>query len=169
MRTAALLCLLAAACGEGGTVVDIEPVPAEYTDWYRMDVVGPVPGHGDTYRIIYANDDARLFDQYVVMERPSGPVVVHVDDYPNGSIIVKEVHERDGDQPGELKYTAVMRMLGSGEAPSGADLHSLSGSGGWLFTYLAGGIDSDEEYRSSCWDECHAAAPYGGPFYHYGE
>ncbi len=168
MRRAALLLLLAlAACGEG-TVVDIEPVPGDYTDWKRIDVVGEVPGHGDTYRIIYANDDARLFDQWVLMDRPSGPFPYHYDDYPNGSIIVKEIHERDGDQPGDLKYIGVMRMLSSSDAPSGSDLKALSGSGGWLFTYLADGIDSDEEYRSSCWDECHAAAPYGGPFYDYG-
>jgi hypothetical protein len=168
MKLVRLLPLLALACSSG-TVVDVEPVPADYTDWYRIDVTGEVPGHGDTYRIIYANDDARLFGQTIVVDRPSGPSLLHYDDYPNGSIIVKEIHERDGDQPGDLKYIGVMRMLGSGDTPSGADLKSLSGTGGWLFTYLADGIDSDEEYRSSCWDECHVSSPYGGPFYNYGE
>lgn len=168
MRLASLVLFLAAACSEG-TVIDVEPVPDDYTDWYRIDVVGPVPGHGDTYRIIYANEDARLFGRSVVIQRPSGPDIIHYSDYPTDSIIVKEIHERDGDQPGDLKYIAVMRMLSGTDRPSGAELHSLSGSGGWLFTYLDGDIGSDEEYRSSCWDECHVASPYGGPFYNYGE
>jgi hypothetical protein len=150
-----LLLLLAAGCGEG-TVVDVEPVPADYTEWFRLDSVGPVPGHGDTYRIIYANDQART----------RGTTVVGT--YPQGSIIVKEVHERDGDQPGDLKYIGIMRMLAA--APSGAELHSLTGDDeGWLFTYLADGIDSDEEYRSSCWGACHQAAPIDGTFYDYGK
>lgn len=149
-----LLLLLAAGCGEG-TVVEVEPVPADYTSWYRLDTTGAVPGHGDSYRIIYANDQARARGTSI-----SGT-------YPRGSIIVKEVHERDGDQPGELRYIGVMRLLE--EAPSGAELHSLTGDDGWLFTYLADGIDSDEEYRSSCWDACHQAAPIDGAFYDYGE
>jgi len=165
-RAGLLLLLLAAACSEG-TVVDIEPVPADYTDWFRIDSVGPVPGHGDSYRIIYANDIARLF----------GTVIGEEDDrefvytYPEGSIIVKEVRERDGDQPGDIKYLGVMRMLADDEVPDGADLDEPTElrTYGWLFTYLADDIDSDEEWRSSCWDECHAAAPFAGAFYDYGQ
>lgn len=157
MKRLALVLLLAGACGEG-TIVDIEPVPSDYTDWYRVDATGPIPGHGDSYRIIHANDLAR--------ERRDDS---NAYDYPVGSIIVKEIHARDGDQPGDLRYIGVMRFLGSGEAPSGAELKHLSGSGGWLFTYLADGIDSDEEYRSSCWDECHVAAPMNGAFLDFGQ
>jgi len=162
MKRIALLLLAAGACSSS-TVVDVEPVPADYTDWYRLDATGAVPGHGDSYRIIYANDVARTFGTIIDDE--------YVYRYPQGSIIVKEVHELDGDQPGAIKYLGVMRMLNFDEVPSGAELGKASdkGSYGWLFTYLADDIDSDEEYRASCWDECHVASPYGGAFYDYGE
>lgn len=162
MRIAGLLLLLAAACSSA-TVVDIEPVPADYTSWYRVDSTGAVPGHGDSYRIIYANEVARTFGTIVDED--------YVYRYPQGSIIVKEVHERDGDQPGAIKYLGVMRMLDDSDTPDGAELGRTSElrSYGWLFTYLAEDIGSDEEYRSSCWDECHVSAPFGGAFYDYGE
>ncbi len=162
MRIIGFFLLVAAGCSSS-TVVDVEPVPADYTDWYRLDVTGNVPGHGDTYRIIYANDVARLFGT-VIDEN-----IIYA--YPPGSIIVKEIHELDGDQPGDIKYLGVMRMLDRLDVPDGADLAEPTQvkSYGWLFTYLADDINSDEEYRSSCWDECHVASPYGGAFYDYGE
>jgi Cytochrome P460 len=162
-----VLLLVAAGCSSS-TVVDVEPVPADYTDWYRIDATGAVPGHGDTYRIIYANDVARTFGTIV---GTPGDDAEYIYRYPQGSIIVKEIHERDGDQPGAIKYLGVMRMLDFDEVPDGAELArpSEKGSYGWLFTYLSDDINSDEEYRSSCWDECHVASPYAGAFYDYGE
>ena len=152
IRVVLLLAMLAGC--SGGTVVDVTPVPDDYTDWYRVETFGPVPGHGDSYRIIYANDIAR--------ER--GEIVGFYDE---GTILVKEVYHRNGDQPGELRYIGVMRTLGS--APDGAELHKTARTNGWLFTYLADDIGSDEEYRSSCWDECHVAAPIDGTFLDYAE
>lgn len=174
----AALVLGAVACG-GRKVVEPTPVPEDYTSWSRIDTTVPVPGHGDTYRIIYANDIAEL--RGVAVFEPGldaspddldGGSTDDIDtewSYPQGSIIVKEVRDRDGDQPGAIKYLGVMRKLV--EAPSGAELHYSSeySDGGWLFTYLADDIESDEEYRSSCWDECHVAAPIDGTFYDYGE
>ena len=168
MKGAILFLLVAAAAGcSEGTVVEVEPIPADYTDWYRVDSVGPVPGHGDSYRIIYANETARLFG--TIIGEGNDQELVYI--YPEGSIIVKEVRERDGDQPGDINYVAVMRMLNFNDVPDGADLDEPTDlrSYGWLFTYLADDINSDEEYRSSCWDECHAAAPFAGAFYDYGE
>ncbi len=166
MRGACLLLVLAAACSEG-TVVEVEAVPADYTDWYRIDSVGPVPGHGDTYRIIYANEVARLFGTEIGEGDDRDLIYI----YPEGSIIVKEVRERDGDQPGDIKYLGVMRMLNRNDVPSGADLDEPTEqkSYGWLFTFLADDIDSDEEWRPSCWNECHVSAPYAGAFYDYGQ
>ncbi len=162
-----LVMVAAAACSEG-TVVEVDPVPADYTDWYRVDAVGEVPGHGDTYRIIYANDLALLRGQTTTS--PTDPDrLIRYDTYPEGTILVKEIYQRDGDQPGALKYLGVMRMLDDDEAPSGAELHKLTGSIAWLFTYLADDIDSPEEYRSSCWNECHIAAPMDGAFLDYGQ
>jgi hypothetical protein len=138
--------LAVGACGEGKTV-EPDAIPASYTDWYRVDTTGAVPGHGDTHRIIYANETARSF---------SG-----TGSYANGTIIVKEVRDRDGDQPGALRYIAVMRKLGS--APSGGELQD-----GWLFTYLAESVESAEENRPSCYDTCHVVAPIDNAFLDYG-
>ena len=165
MRLGILLLLAAGACGP--TVVDpdsVDPMFAvgpEYEDWYRVDATGEVPGHGDTYRIIYVNDKA--------LERGNVVNDKFKNIYERGSIIVKEVRELDGDQPGAIKYLGVMRMMAVDEAPDGVDLGQPATvkQSGWLFTYLGEDIDSDEEYRPACWDECHAAAPIAGTFLDY--
>jgi len=162
VRCIACLLLLASACGP--IVVDpdaVDPIFAvgeDYQDWHRVDATGPVPGHGDTYRIIYVNDTA--------LTRGTSPTEFR---YERGSIIVKEVHELDGDQPGAIKYLGVMRMMALDESPDGVDLGqpSKKKNSGWLFTYLGEDIDSDEEYRPACWDECHRAAPIAGTFLDY--
>ena len=168
MRRLACLLVLAAACGP--TVVDpdaVNPelfaVGPEYETWYRVDATGEVPGHGDSYRIIYVNDKA--------LERGTIVGDDFENNYERGSIIVKEVHELDGDQPGPIKYLGVMRMMAVEEAPDGVELGQPATikASGWLFTYLADDIESDEEYRPACWDECHAAAPIAGTFYDYSE
>ena len=179
-RVVAALAIFAGvfACG-GSTVVEPDPVPADYTSWSRVDTSAPVPGHGDSYRIIYTNAIAELrgvpvFDPGLDAspEDPDGGSTDDIDtdyNYQPGSIIVKEVHELDGDQAGPINYIAVMRKLE--DAPSGAELFKSSdySDGGWLFTYLAEDINSDEEYRSSCWNECHVAAPIDGTFLDYGQ
>jgi hypothetical protein len=152
-----LLVLLALAGCHEGTVIDVDKTALEdYQDWKRVDAVGEVPGHGDTYRIIYANPDA---EDRLEMNGFWSPA----------TIIVKEIHDRDGDQPGDLRYIGIMRQMDESETPDGAELHRTlpKASYGWLFTYLEGDIESDEEYRESCWSECHVAAPYSGAFLDY--
>lgn len=146
-RALVLCALLGAGACSQGTTVEPEAVPAGYTDWYRVDTTGAIPGHGDSHRVIYVNETGR---SYAGTGR-----------YEDGTIIVKEVRDRDGDQPGALRYTAVMRKLSS--APSGGEIQ-----GGWLFTYLADSITSAEENRPSCWETCHVAAPIDGAFLDYG-
>lgn len=140
----------AAGCGEG-TTVEPEALPADYTDWYRVDTTGAVPGHGDTYRIIYVNENGRSYRG--------------TDRYRTGTIIVKEVHALEdtveGPQPGALDYVAVMRKTNT--APSGGEIQD-----GWLFTYLADGVGSSEENRPSCFSTCHVAAPFDHAFLDYG-
>lgn len=145
---------LAAGCSSS-TVVEPDPVPGDYTSWFRLDTTGEVPGHGDTYRIIYVND--------------SGTAFVGAGEYGNGTVIVKEVHDLDGDQPGDLQYIAVMRKLTT--APDGGELQGITqdDGSGWLFTYLADGIDSDEQNDLSCYDTCHRAAPIDHTFFDYGQ
>lgn len=142
------LALAAGMAGCGPPVVEPEPIPDDYVDWYRVDATGRVSGHGDSYRVIYVNDVGTGFPG-------SGR-------YAEGTVIVKEIRDRDGDQPGGLRYVAAMRKLA--EPPDGGELH-----GGWLFTYLGGGAGSEEENRAACWDRCHQAAPIDGAFLDYGQ
>jgi hypothetical protein len=134
-----------AACG--GSEVDVDPIPADYAEtWYRVDATGALPGHGDSYRVIYANDVLHAWNG-------GGPV-------PVGAIALKEVRDVDGDGPGDVRYISAMRKLD--EAPPGGALDD-----GWLFTYLGDDVAGAEERRASCWDTCHAAAPYDGLFLRY--
>ena len=159
-RTLMLLAALAAAaCGD--PVVDVDKGELlGYEDWKRVDVWGEVGGHGDTYRIIYANDVAE--DRYSNNNGDPG-------EWKPGAILIKEIRDRDGDEPGDLRYIGIMRRIVDGLEPDGAELHRINplGSSGWLFTQLDGDIESDEVYRESCWSECHVSAPYGGAFLDY--
>ena len=123
--------LVLAGCAEP---VDVEP-PGDYTSWARIETDGPAPGHGDTIRVIYANDIARSY--------AGGP-------YPVGSILVKEIYERDGDARGPLGYVGLMRKR----------------EDGWLFTESSE-PNGEEVAPGFCWSYCHVAAPYDGAFLDY--
>lgn len=146
MRAALLSIALLCACGT--TTVDpsgLAPLDG-YTGWDGFETQGPVPGHGDTYRIIYANDPARLYG--------------HAGLYAEGSVLVKEIRDNDDGSPGDLRYIAIMRKLR--EAPADAELH-----GGWLFT-MASELGAEETYDASCWERCHVQAPVDGAWFDYG-
>ena len=137
MRTAALLALAAAACTEA-----VDPPPlGDYTTWLKIETFGDAPGHGDTYRVIYANDVART----------AGPTA-------HDAVLVKEVRDDDGGTAGALRYVAIMRKLRAGPDP--AD------EGGWLFTQsdTPGGA---ERHSDLCWSRCHAQAPLAGVWLDY--
>lgn len=144
-----LLIAAASTLGACSTAVDsaeLEPLTG-YTEWHRIDSTGPVPGHGDTYRIIYVNDIARTYS--------------HAGPYPIGSIVVKEIRDlADDGSPGDLRYLGVMRKLD--QAPSGVELE-----GGWLFT-MADELGDTEVQPSSCWGPCHIQAPIDGAWFDYG-
>lgn len=137
------LAALGAGCAE---TADVPPL-GDYTTWARFDFIGPAPGHGDdTYRIIYANP--------LATEDPSTQ-----GSFPDGAILVKEIHANDGGQPGALDYVAIMRRLG-GPPPT------LTATGGWTFTY-ADEPGGEEKVGEDCWSTCHVAAPYLGAWYNY--
>lgn len=139
MSRAALVLLGAGlvACAE---IVDA-PELGDYTAWHRVDTYGDVPGHGDSYRVIYVNDIART----------QGTTA-------RDSVIVKEIRDNNDGAPGDLRYLAIMRKLTAG--PSPAD------EGGWLFTQTdtPGG---PEEHLDLCWARCHAQAPFAGVWLDY--
>lgn len=137
--------LLCAGCP---ATVDTSASPIDdYESWYRIDATGVVPGHGDSYRVIYANDVARSF--------------THTGRYPIGSVIVKEIRKlTDEDGPGDLRYLGVMRKLGS--PPPGGEIQ-----GGWQFT-IVGELGDPEKQGATCWDRCHVQAPIDGAWLDYG-
>jgi hypothetical protein len=152
IMTGLLMCVLAGAFSGCGEVVDTSALPplTGYTDWYQVDSTGPIAGHGDTYRIIYANDQAREYGG--------------AGQYRNGTVLVKEIRENLGGEPGDILYYAIMRKLG--QAPPGGTLE-----GGWLFTItdqLGDQLVDNEKYGPSCWNTCHVQAPIDGAWIDYG-
>ncbi|MFN0249685.1 MAG: cytochrome P460 family protein [Kofleriaceae bacterium] len=143
MNVRALVLLLVAGCAAD---LDVEPL-GDYTQWKRIDVTGPAPGHGNTYRVIYADPLAA---------DPAWPLRLG---YQDGSILVKEIRDNVDGQPGDLQYVAIMRR-------TKPIVTALEAQGGWLYT------ESDEPggpeiEPSFCWNRCHVAAPYNGAWYDY--
>lgn len=125
---------------------DVASVPiADYESWDKIEpLLGPVPGHGDTYRVMFRNERAREY---------SG-----AGEYPLGSAVVKEIYGLKGkDGQGSLRYKAVMRRMDKDEHPN------LPIMGGWLFTQIDSG--TDEFQLDLCWDGCHVNAPHVGAFF----
>jgi hypothetical protein len=137
--------VLLAAVAACATPVSPEPL-GDYTAWKRLDVQGPAPGHGDTYRIIYANSVAADPDQDFL------------EGYAEGAILVKEIRDNQDGSPGGLRYLAIMRRDRFDPA--------LAVDGGWLFTQ-ADEPNGAEVRPTYCWARCHAAAPYVGAWYDY--
>ena len=139
--------LATAAAALVACAAPVDPPPlGDYTAWKRLDVRGPAPGHGDSYRVIYANPIAADPDQDFV------------EGYAEGAVLVKEIRDDAGGAPGALRYVAIMRRDPFDPA--------LEADGGWLFTQAdePGGA---EVRPSFCWSRCHAAAPYAGAWYDY--
>lgn len=137
---------LVIAVGSCSEPVSPEPL-GDYTTWKRIDVTGRAPGHGDTYRIIYANDRAAdpTWDLYL--------------GYQEDSIVVKEIRTNEDGQPGALQYVAIMRRLGPIDT-------ALENQGGWLFSE-SDEPNGPETHADFCWNRCHVAAPYNGAWYDY--
>lgn len=136
MRFCIALALLA-ACGDQVSPPDL----GDYQSWHRVDAYGNIPGHGDSYRIIYVNPIART----------SGTTE-------RDATLVKEVHENNNGEPGALRIIEIMRKVTAGTDP--AD------EGGWLFTQLPE-VGGDEVHRDLCWARCHRQAPYAGAWFDY--
>ncbi|MEZ4404026.1 MAG: cytochrome P460 family protein [Kofleriaceae bacterium] len=144
-RRTAVVVAAAAALAACAVPVDPDPI-GDYTSWKRLDVRGPAPGHGDTYRVIYVNPTA------------ADPAQSFVDGYAAGAVIVKEIRDDVDGSPGDLRYLAIMRRL-----PDDGDLPI---QGGWLFSQ-ASTPTADETHADFCWNRCHLAAPYRGAWYDY--
>ena len=145
--------VLAAACGEAidkDKVNGMYPIDG-YETWWKLEVYGPVPGHGDTYRIIYVNDVGRAYP--------------HGGRYAVGTVIVKEIRDlMEPAAPGDLRYRAIMRKVGEDAEDVGAPV-----DGGWIFSDLRGDdVGGDEKYFDLCWEQCHVQGRWDGAWFDYG-
>lgn len=147
---AALVVVLAASCEVDTSSLD--PIEG-YTEWYRLDNTGAIPGHGDSYRVIHVNDVARGY--------------AHAGEYPVGSVIVKEVRANDDEMPGDLSYVAIMRKLAPATGPAEGPAADFELDDGWLFT-IADEVGATEREGLTCWGDCHTQAPYQGAWLDYG-
>lgn len=127
-----------------------------YETWFRLDVAGDLPGHGESYRVIYVDDVARSYP--------------HAGRYPVGTTIVKEVraleHVEGAPVPGDIKYTAVMRKVTMDDDGDGGT--GLPIDGGWLFTELTD-TPGTEKQLDLCWASCHRQGGWDGAFVDYGQ
>jgi len=138
--------LIAAIAGCAGDTADVAPL-GDYTTWKRIDTYGETPGHGDSYRIIYANDVATRYDS----TRSAA--------YDDGTALVKEVYDRIDDpdpRPGALRVIEIARRIG----PSSGD------QAGWVFTAMSS-PEGEETEKTFCWRRCHQASPFEGAWLDY--
>ena len=142
------LVALCTSCAEEIDPSQLQVSIVGYQQWDKVEpLLGEVPGHGDTYRVMYRNPLARQY--------------TGAGQYPLGSAIVKEMYERKGNTgKGALVYKVVMRRMDPEKNPE------LPITGGWLFTQIDEG--EDEFQRDLCWQGCHRQAPFVGAFFDHG-
>jgi hypothetical protein len=146
---AAAAALLAFSCARPAPRA---PVPADYATWERTTAAAldyPVPGHEEHHRRIFINRIGQDMRSEVRQGR-----VVH--DYPEGTVLVKEVYEGLEPRPGEAPFQLTV-MIKRPKDPLAR--------GGWLWVVrdMASGQEKLIDYEF-CFD-CHASAnephPYG--------
>jgi hypothetical protein len=147
-RTALLLLVVVTACAAEPADV---PAIGDYQQWKSFETYGHAPGHGDTYRIIFANDLAETYRD------PLMPLPANEVGYPEGTAIVKEVYDRNADgTPGSLRVIEFMRRIGTSKADQL----------GWVFT-AASKPGASETVQDFCFRRCHLSAPFDGAWFDY--
>jgi hypothetical protein len=127
-------------------------VPDDYSYWERLtdtELNYPIPGHMDNYRIPYINE----IGENVSIKNEGGRIVY---DYPEGTIIIKEIYAgpeyQDGDKP-----TALTVMVKDPDSPLAR--------GGWI--WIMKSLDSGKEiintdgFCVNCHNDANENHPYG--------
>lgn len=129
----------------------IESYISGYKDWKRATKVEldyPVPGHGDTYRIVYANDISFKPD----MKKTEGQGIAVI--MQNGSVIVKEVYKSKNDAG--KKEPALTYMVKDKDYPGSIN--------GWVYVLKKPGENSKIITGRMCVG-CHEAANERHPYF----
>jgi len=145
----AAVALLALACARPAPRA---LVPADYASWERTterDLDYPVPGHEDHHRRIYMNQTG---EEVRIAERQGR--VFH--DYPEGTVVVKEVYAGLQVRPDETPFQLTV-MIKKPRDPLAR--------GGWLWVVrdVATGQERiiDYEFCYDCHSNANEAHPYG--------
>lgn len=131
-----------------------ERVTDRYWDdpsWVCHETRGDTPGHGDTIRVICANETARQY---------AGSY-----DFPPGSLLVKEVYARRADQRGDLDVIEIMRRNDEPLEPG----EHYARRFGWVFTTTSERNGEETDRSDFCWRRCHANAPVAGAWFDYSQ
>jgi hypothetical protein len=151
MRCGAILLLVACA---GDPVTPLADRYWEEPEWESFATWGETPGHGDTYRIIYFNAEAAAF---------SGGW------FPRDAILVKEIYDNAGAQPGKLRVIEFMtRSIQLEDATGTLVLDPWENRMGWVFSAASTRGGEQVDHSDFCWRRCHASAPFGGAWFDYG-
>lgn len=122
----------------------------DYKTWKRaaagvLDT--PIPGHGESYRIIYANDIA--FQSKIVREGIGQRVVMN-----EGSVVLKEVYETKADVGYKVPGLFIMKK----------DINYPSAINGWIY-YMKKPGEAVVEVNWRLCVGCHEAANEKHPYF----
>lgn len=122
----------------------------DYKNWKRAVagvLVTPIPGHGETYRIIYANDIA--YQSKVVRDTSGQRVRMN-----EGSVVVKEVYDKQEDVG--YKIPGLFIMIKESSDPDAIN--------GWVYYMKKPGMEPVEVKWRMCVG-CHEAANEKHPYF----
>jgi hypothetical protein len=146
-----IVTVIVAACRQQKEIGPL--VPADYRAWQQTTAQildYPVPGHENNCRRIYINDAGAQVEPVT----ENGRVVY---DYPDGTIIVKEIYEGLEHPPADAEPTSLTVMLKQPAHPQARN--------GWLWIVKDGPDGEERIIEYDLCNTCHANAnephPYG--------
>lgn len=133
------------------SIDEVFVVPEGYRSWkkpVKENLTYPVPGHGDGIRIIYANDIA-----YNVLKVKDENGFLRYD-FPDGSVIVKEIFKTGGDVTRDTPMFTIMVK----------DRLNSANQYGWLY-YVKKPEGTMTLVKGKMCIGCHAAANDSHPYF----
>ena len=132
-------------------------VPADYSGWSSttdIELNYPIPGHENNYRRIFINDTGKNSPFSAAEGSSSGTGKTY--DYPDGTVIIKEVYDgfdyQEGSRPKML--TVMVKDRGNQDA-----------RGGWLWIVKDPVSGSEniltQEFCFTCHENANEKHPYG--------
>jgi len=150
---ACFLFLAGSSCEKEEPKPPVNPIPADYTSWNQPaghPLEYPIPGHGKSRRIIFANKVAL---QAKIQKDENNNDAVN---FPDGSIIVKEVYQQNND--GTFKTDPQLTVMVK-------DRNNKDAQKGWLFYVKNPGNEPPTLIKNLTCIGCHEAANENHPYF----